>query len=75
MSLLGFVLKSMYPEEYRSYLSSSYTMALPYSAAEATVDLHGKTVYFNTLFGDVNKFRIVLSKKAEFVNVSLFLFL
>jgi hypothetical protein len=30
MSLLGFVLKSMYLEEDRSYLSTSYTMVLPY---------------------------------------------
>ena len=28
--ILGFVLKSMYPEEDRSYLSTGYTMVLPY---------------------------------------------
>ena len=32
------------------------------SAAEATVDLHCKTVCFNQLFGDVNIFSIVLFK-------------
>jgi hypothetical protein len=31
-----------------------------HSAAEATVDLHCKTVCFNELFGDVNIFSIVL---------------
>jgi hypothetical protein len=30
MSLLGFELKSMYPEEDGSKLSSGYTMVLPY---------------------------------------------
>ena len=45
------------------------------SAVEATVDLHCKTVCFNQLFGDVNIFSIVLSKKDNFFNVSLFLFL
>jgi hypothetical protein len=30
MSLLGFILNSMYPEEDRSLLSSVYTMVLPY---------------------------------------------
>ena len=44
----------MYPEEDGSWLSFSYTMVLPYSAAVATVDLHCKTVCFNKLFGDVN---------------------
>ena len=33
-----------------------------HSAAEATVDLHCKTVYLNKCFGDVNIFSIVLSK-------------
>ena len=32
------------------------------SAAEATVDLHCKTVCFNKLFGDVNIFCILLPK-------------
>jgi hypothetical protein len=32
------------------------------SAAEATVDLHDKTVYLNKLFGGVNIFSVVLSK-------------
>jgi hypothetical protein len=36
------------------------------SAAEATGDLHCKTVCFNQLFGDVNIFTIVLSKKDNF---------
>ena len=33
------------------------------SAVEATIDLHCKTVCFNELFGDVNIFSIVLSKR------------
>ena len=33
------------------------------SAIDATVDLHCKTVCFHQLFGDVNIFSIVLSKK------------
>ena len=33
------------------------------SAAEATVDLHCKTVCFHQLFGDVNILSIALSKK------------
>ena len=74
MSLLGFVLKSLYPEEEGRYLSFGYTMVLPYSA-EATVDLHCKTVCFNQLFGSVNIFNIVSSKKDNFFNVSLFRFL
>ena len=45
------------------------------SAVEATVDLHCKTVCFNQLFGDVIIFSIVLSKKVNFLNVSLFTFL
>ena len=39
------------------------------STIEATVDLHCKTVCFNQLFGDMNIFSIVLSKKDNFVNV------
>jgi hypothetical protein len=39
------------------------------SAVEATIDLHCKTVCFNQLFGDVNIFSIVLSKKENFFNV------
>ena len=42
------------------------------SAVEATVDLHCKTVCINKLFSDVNIFSIVLSKKENFLNVSLF---
>ena len=42
--------------------------------AEATVGLHCKTVCFNQLFGDVDIFSIVLSKRDNF-KVSLFLFL
>ena len=38
-------------------------------AAEATVDLHCKTVCFNQLFGDVNIFSTVLSKKNTILNV------
>ena len=45
------------------------------SAVEATVDLHCKTVCFNQLFGDVNIFSIVLSRKDNFFNVSLCRFL
>ena len=45
------------------------------SAAEATVNLNYKTVCFNQLFGDVNIFSIVLSKKDNFFNVLPFLFL
>ena len=45
------------------------------SAVEATVDLHCKSVCFNQLFGDVNIiYLVVLSKKDNFLNVSLFLF-
>ena len=40
------------------------------SAAEATVDLHCETVCFNQLFGDVNIFCIVLSKKDNCPNRS-----
>ena len=36
------------------------------SAAEATVDLHCKTVYFNQLFDDGSIFSLVLSKKDNF---------
>ena len=36
------------------------------SAVEATVDLHCKTGCFNKLFGDVNIFSIVSSKKDNF---------
>ena len=76
MSLLGFVLTSMYPEEDRSYLSSGYSYGVTLqSAAEATVDIHCKTVCFNQLFGDVNIFSIVSSKKDNFFNVSQFLYL
>jgi hypothetical protein len=56
----------MYLEEDRSQMFSGYTMVLTYSAAEATVDLHCKTVCFNQLFGDMNIFIIVLSKKDNF---------
>lgn len=45
------------------------------SAVEATVDLHCKTVCFNQLFGDVNIFSIVLSKRDNFLNVLTFVFL
>ena len=61
---LGYVLKSMYPEEDRSYLL--HCGATLQSATEATVDLHCKTVCINKLFGDVNIFRIVLSEKDNF---------
>ena len=44
------------------------------SAVEVMVDLHCKTVCFNQLFGDMNVFSIVLSKKANFFHVSFFLF-
>ena len=39
------------------------------SAAEATVDLLCIIVCFNKLFGDVNIFSIVLSKKDNFLSV------
>jgi hypothetical protein len=41
------------------------------SAVDATVDLHCKTVCFNTFFGEVNIVSIVLSKKDN-LNVSPF---
>jgi hypothetical protein len=48
MSLLGFILKSMYSEEDGSLLSSGCTMVLTLqSAVEATVDLLYKIVCFN----------------------------
>ena len=76
MSLLGFVLKSVYPEEDGSLLSSSYTMVLTLqSAVQATVDLFFKTVCLKLLFGDVNIFSIVLSEKDNFLNVLQFVFL
>ena len=39
------------------------------NAVVATVDLHCKTLYFNKLFGDMNMFSIILSKKDNFLNV------
>ena len=36
---------------------------------ETTVDLHCKIVSFNQVFGDVNIFSMVLSKKDNFLNV------
>ena len=64
MSLLGFVLKSMYPEEdgQLAVLRLHHGATLQ-SAVEATVDLYCKTVCFNQLFGDLNIFSIVLTKK------------
>ena len=44
------------------------------SAAEATVDLHCKTVHFNKLFGDVILFCIVLSKMDNFFMFHCFYF-
>ena len=46
--------------------------ATPQTAVEATVDLHCKQC-FNQLFGDVNIFSVVLSKKVNFFNVLTFL--
>ena len=44
------------------------------SAVEATEDIHCKTMCFNQLFGDINIFSIVLSKKDHFFNVLTFIF-
>jgi hypothetical protein len=49
--------------------------ASPESAVEATVNLHCKTLCFNKLFGDVNIFSIIVTKKENYFNASLFLFL
>ena len=53
---LIFVLKSMYPEENGNKLCSGYTV-------EIFEDLPCKTVCLNKLFGDVNIFSIVVSRK------------
>ena len=48
-----------------------YGASLEY-VVETTVDLHCKTVCFNQVFGDLNIFTIVLSKKYNLFNVSVF---
>ena len=67
MSLLGFVLKSNIPRggQKLAVLRLHHGATLQ-SAVEATVDFHRKTVCLNQLFGDVNIFSIVLSKKDNF---------
>ena len=67
MSLLGFVLKSMYPRGGRKLAVLRLHHGATLCAVEAIVDLHCKTVGFNQLFGDVNIFSTVLSKKYYFL--------
>ena len=71
----------MYPEEdgYGFHRRKLAVLQLHHGASlqsivEATVDLHCETVCFNQLSGDVNVFSIVLAKKENFLNVSLFYF-
>ena len=66
MSLLSFVLKSMYPEEDQNvFLLNLHHGATLQRTVEATVDLHYKAVWLIQLFGNVNRFRIFPSSSEE----------
>ena len=68
MSLLGFALSQCTQRRTEASCPPATPWCTLQSAAEATVDIHCKTVFFNT-FGDINIFTIVLSKKDNFCNV------
>ena len=75
MSFLGFILEvSVLGGGRKLSFLWLYHGATLQSSDEATVDIHCKTVCFNQLLSNRNKFNIVFSKIDSCFNVTLFLF-